>query len=412
MTCPNRLKQEIGHCLAHLLRSCGKQLREKSLNHWLIATFLIVVGTYAGHKLGESNVWMDLRYQAYQRLLYRLTPRAPHPKRTVLVLINDQEFWGPPLDGRRPLKRNYLAKLIRQLGEANPEVIALDVDLSLPVDKAVYEAGPYKRETDDLLQAVKDVSRQRTVVLARRLARDPSAGDAFKSAATVFDEYPFSEGNVRSGYITLPRDIRRIPLAITLQDRTKLDSFASAILGAIDEQSLTDAKQKENDALPYGTFINPDRFMQRSANCVLTSDVKTLQKDMAFKVVIVGGAWHQYGIDQGPENDSHPSPVGDVYGAFVHANYVEALLDSRTYTPMRQPLATGIEVVFSIVLAVLLSLNFHLPVKVAIAALLCVAIFGISYVSWQNLGLFFDFFIPVLLLVGHVVVEKLIGSSE
>jgi CHASE2 domain-containing sensor protein len=406
------LKQEIGHCLAHFLRSCGKQLREKNLNHWLIAAFLIGVGTYAGHKLGESNVWMDLRYQAYQRLLYRLTPRAPHPKRTVLVLINDQEFWGPPLDGRRPIKRNYLAKLVRQLGEANPEVIALDVDLSLPVDKAVYEAGPYKRETDDLLQAVKDVSRQRTVVLARRLARDPSAGDAFKSAAAVFDEYPFGAGNVRSGYITLPRDIRRIPLAITLQDRTKLDSFASAILGAIDEQSLTDAKQKENDALPYGTFINPDRFMQRSANCVLTSDVKTLQKDMAFKVVIVGGAWHQYGIDQGPEYDSHPSPVGDVYGAFVHANYVEALLDSRTYTPMRQPLATGIEVVFSIVLAVLLSLNFHLPVKVAIAVLLCVAIFGISYVSWQNLGLFFDFFIPVLLLVGHVVVEKLIGSSE
>jgi CHASE2 domain-containing sensor protein len=413
MTCPNRLKHELVHCLDHFLRSCGKQLREKSLNHWLIAALLIGVGTYAGHKLGESNIWMDLRYRAFQSLLYRLTPRAPHPKRTVLVLINDQEFWGPPLDGRRPLKRGYLAKLVRQLGEANAEVIALDVDLSLPVDRAVYETGPYKRETDDLLQAVKDVSRQRTVVLARRLVRDHSAGEEFDSAAAVFDGFPFDGGNVRFGYITLPRDIRRIPLAITLQDRTtKLDSFASAILGAIDEQSLTDAKQKEHDALPYGSFINPDRFLQRSANCVLTSDVKTLQKDMAFKVVIVGGAWHQYGINQGPEYDSHPSPVGDVYGAFVHANYVEALLDSRTYTPMRQSLATGIEVVFSMVLAVLLSLNFHLPVKVAIAALLCAAIFGISYVSWQNLGLFFDFFVPVLLLVGHVVIEKVIEPSK
>lgn len=413
MTCPNRLKHELMHCLDHFFRSCGRQLRAKSLNHWLIAIFLIGFGTYVGHKLGQSDIWMDLRYWAYQSFLYRLTPRAPHPKRTVLVLINDQEFWGPPLDGRRPLKRDYIAKLVCKLGEANAEVIALDVDLSLPIDRKTYEAGPYKTETDALLQAVKQVARDRTVVLAQRLVREDSAGEGLEPSPAVFDGYPFGESNVRFGYITLPQDIRRIPLAITLKDRTtKVDSFASAILGAIDEQSLTDAKQKEQDALPYGTFINPDRFLQRSASYVLTSDLKTLQKDMAFKVVIVGGAWHQYGMNQGPAYDSHPSPVGDVYGAFVHANYVEALLDSRTYTPMRQSLATGIEVGFSMILAVILSLNLRLPIKLAIAALLCVAIFGISYVSWQNLGLFFDFLVPVVLLMGHVVVEKVVGTSE
>lgn len=132
-----------------------------------------------------------------------------------------------------------------------------------------------------------------------------------------------------------------------------------------------------------------------------------LQQNMAFKIVIVGGAWHQFGISQGPKYDSHPTPVGDVYGAFVHANYVEALLDSRTYRPMRQPVATGIEIAFSIILAVILSMNFRLSIKIGIAVLLCILMMGISYVSWQNLGMFFDFFGPVLLLIGHVVVEKL-----
>ena len=79
---------------------------------------------------------------------------------------------------------------------------------------------------------------------------------------------------------------------------------------------------------------------------------------------------------------------------------------------MRPSLATGIEVVFSLVLAVILSFNLRLYVKLAIAALLCVAIFGISYVSWQNLGLFFDFFVPVVLLMAHVAVEKMVGTSE
>jgi CHASE2 domain-containing sensor protein len=201
-------------------------------------------------------------------------------------------------------------------------------------------------------------------------------------------------------------------LALTMKERTtKVDSFASAILGAIDEQSLTDAKSKEQDALPYGTFIEPERFIQHSANYVLTSEAKTLEKDMAFKVVIVGGAWHQFGVNQGPEYDSHQSPVGNVYGAFVHANYVEALLDSRTYKPMRQSLATGIEVFFSVLLAVLLSFDTGLFAKAGIVGFLCVMILGISYVSWQNLGLFFDFLVPVVLLAAHILVEKLMATS-
>jgi CHASE2 domain-containing sensor protein len=411
MSCHKLLKDEIKHCLAHFFEGAWRQLRAKPLPHWLIVIFLIGAGTFLGHKLGKSQIWMDVRYKAYQSVLYRLTPRAPHPKRTVLVLINDHEFWGPPLDGRRPIKRDYLANLVRKVAEANPAVIALDVDLSLTTDRSAFETGPYKRETDDLLGAVKEVAAHRTVVLARRLRYADETEKEFQPSPAVFDGYPFGDSKVRSGYITLPPDIRRIPLALTMHDRmTKVDSFASAILGAIDEQSLRDAKEKEQDALPYGTFIDPQRFIQRPADYVLKSDRQNLQEDMAFKVVIIGGAWHQFGLNQGPEYDSHESPVGKVYGAFVHANYVEALLDSRTYKPMRQSLATGIEVFFSIILAVSLSFDTGLAAKLGIAIFLCAAILGISYVSWQNLGLFFDFLVPVVLLGAHVVVEKLVAT--
>jgi CHASE2 domain-containing sensor protein len=413
MSCPNLFKNEVKHCLAHFFQSAGKQLWARHFTHWLIAIALISLGTFLGHKLGESQIWMDVRYKAYQRVLYRLTPRAPHPKRTVLVLINDQDYWSPPLDGRRPIKRDYLAKLVRKLADANPAVIALDVDLSLTTDRSTFENGPYKRETDDLLTAVKEVGANRTVILAKRLNYADASQTTYDAVPAVFDGYLFGDSKVRSGYITLPPDIRRIPLALTMHDgKTRVDSFASAILGAIDEQSLRDAQENEQDSLPYGTFIEPNRFIQRSADYVWNSDAKTLQAEMAFKVVIVGGAWHQFGVNQGPENDSHESPVGNVFGAFVHANYVEALLDSRTYKPMRTKVATGIEVFFSMVLAVVLSLDTRLATKLGIAVFLCVAILGISYIAWQNLGLFFDFLVPVVLLGAHIVVEKMLETSE
>lgn len=408
MSCPNQLLDEIKHCLVHFFGKAFQQLRARPLKHWLVVILLIGVGTFVGHRVGESGIWMQYRYKIYQKFLYQLTPKAPHPKRTVLVLINDQEFWSPPLEGRRPVKRDYLAKLIRKLGDANPEVIALDADLSAPTEEQSNENSAYKVETDQLFQAVKDVSVHRTVVLGKRLVYADESQKALRPVAALFDGYPFGESKVRSGYITLPPDIRRVPLALTTKDRTtKVDSFASAILRAIDERSLKDAQEHEQDALPYGTFINPDQFVQRSASYVLNADAKTLENEMAFKVIIIGGSWHDYALNQGPKHDSHATPVGDVYGPFVHANYVEALLDSRTYAPMKQSLATGIEVSFSIILALILSLEFRLSIKIAIALLLCVLTMGISYVSWQNLGMFFDFFGPVLLLIGHVVIEKL-----
>src|SRR4029077_488875 len=120
-------------------------------------------------------------------------------------------------------------------------------------------------------------------------------------------------------------DIRRVPLALPIKGQTQgLDSFASAIMRSFDERSIQEAQQGEQDALPYGTFIRPEEFPHYSSDQILQSDDQMLKRDVGFKIVIIGGAWHQYGFQRGPENDAHESPVGSVYGSFIHANYVEA----------------------------------------------------------------------------------------
>ncbi len=409
MDCLGSLKNDFRHCARHLAQDLWDQLKRKSCGHWFIALFLIVAGTVLGHKLGEYNIWIDLRYAVYQFFLEHTALRTPHPRRTVVVLIGDEEYHRGPLARRYPLKRDYLAELIEKLDKANPEVIALDVSLGSPIpEEGTREIDEYQAETNKLLEAVRTASRNRTVVLAKSVKYAEEGKFEFEAEPSVFDDFNFEGGKVRRGYIELPRDKRRVPSAMTLKDGTKHDSFASAIARAVDEKSLADAQKEGNDALPYGTFIRPEGFRVYPAAQVLNSDPESLKEDLAFRVVIVGGRWHKFGPGRGPKIDSHPSPVGDIFGAFVHANYVEALLDARTYQPMSEGAAVAVEILAAAILAVFLGLEIRLALKLGVALLVCLVVVVISYAAWQNMGLFFDFFIPVVLLLGHVVVEKII----
>jgi CHASE2 domain-containing sensor protein len=415
MNCTRSLKEETKHCLIHLLQSIYRQLRGHGYAHWLIAGALIFFGTLLGHWIGSHNVWIDLRYQTYQFFQERLQPRAPYPKRTVVVSIGDDEFWYGPLAHRTPLKRDYLANLLLKLDAANPEVIALDVDLSLPApDLQAEEHRTYAAESARLRDAVERVCKNRTVVLARTVRHAGLEGTRaeYEAVPALFDEHNFACDGVKTGYISLPYDIRRVALDLRLKDGGRLDSFASAIARAVDARSLSEIQQRRMDALPYGSFIKPEDFTRLSAATVLATPPAELMKALAFKIVIIGGGWRQLRHNFGPLEDGHASPVGEVHGVFIHANYVEALLDSRTYRPIRERSATALEVTASAFLALVFSLHLRLIYKLVVGLFLCVVVIGLSYVSWQNLGLFFDFFIPVSLLFGHVLVEKMLQGGH
>ena len=76
--------------------------------------------------------------------------RSSQPMST-LVLIGDDEFWLGELSGRRPVKRSYLAIIVRALDSesVNASVIALDFDLRLPKPNATV-AKPFRRNAGRL----------------------------------------------------------------------------------------------------------------------------------------------------------------------------------------------------------------------------------------------------------------------
>jgi CHASE2 domain-containing sensor protein len=408
MVCDQSLWNEARHVISHFFYRVGEQLSHKSLIHWTTVIVLIAVGGVIGSYLKEWNYWIDWRCRVYQFVNDNTTPHPPRPKRTAVVLIGNEEYWNGPLAGRVPLKRNYLADLLLKLDAANPEVIALDVDLSSRLSDTY--SGEYATETKQLLEAINTVSHNRSVILGEGIKPTSTGEKRYEPVSTIYDGYDFGTGRVGRGYISLPYDIRRIALAQRARDESQIDSFASAIVRSVDDKAIIDAQDSEHSDLPYGTFIDPEKFPTRSAAYVLNADTETLKKEFEFKIVLIGGAWQKLGFELGPKNDGHFSPLGEIYGVFIHANYIEALLDSRIYKPMGEIWGTSIEIAFSFILALFLSLQVKLYQKVIFAAVLCVVMIVISYFTLQNLGIFFDFFIPIFLLAGHVLAVRIQGE--
>src|SRR6267154_1487247 len=170
MNCSNKLRDELWHCTKHLVGAAFSQLKRHTACHWATIIILIGIGTFGGHKLGELNVWREIRYKLYQSVLGRLTFRTPRPKRTVVVLITDKEFWQPPLDGQSPLKRDYLASLVERIDAGNPAVIALDVDLSIRSASDCDRHAVHGIENTKLLQSLRTAANNRTVVLAKAIS--------------------------------------------------------------------------------------------------------------------------------------------------------------------------------------------------------------------------------------------------
>ena len=299
--------------------------------YWSIDVVLIIVGVFAGHWLEKNRVepWRSIRCRTYQGLQL-LAPRQIHPE-TAIVLIGNEEYWSDELARRVPIKRTYLAKLLQRLDAADAAIIALDFDLSSPTTSTgdVIDHEDYKEETRIFLETVRDISLKRTIVLPTTVALDEKGSYVLEPA--IFDKFDFGPGKVQKGYIMLPYDCRQVPLTLELEDRSSIDSFAEAIVRARKEAALKNLPKSES--LPFGSFIEPERFKESyfSAGDIINKDIDTFRAKIAHKTVIVGGDWHRRNFGRGDQIDMHLTPVGYLPGVYVHANYVEALLDSRVY---------------------------------------------------------------------------------
>lgn len=380
-----------------------KQLARRGIVYWTRIGLIIFAGVYAGGWLTERDYWIDQRYKVYQFLQNRL-PRKPHPQRTVLVLIGDEEYWKGELAGRVPIKRGYLARLVHEIDSANAAVIALDFDLRSPSPEGnPVESPAYQGETLMLLEEVKRASHRRKIVLPKTIGLDDRQRYVLES--DIHGGYDFQGGDVSFGYIALPPDTRQVPLlSLPVQNGPPIASFSQAILKADNEAILSE--HHEEPTLPYSGYMTSEAFPAVTADQVLKRDPEALRK-LAFKVVVVGGSWHDRAFNTGRLVDIYETPVGSIPGVLIHANYFEALLDSRIYRPWKGWLLTLLEVLQSLAIAIPFALDTRFLYKVLAVAGISVLLVVFSVLSLMVLGLFFDFFIPEVLVITHGVVEQI-----
>jgi CHASE2 domain-containing sensor protein len=379
---------------------------EKKRGYWVRAAITLFVGVSIGGWLAERDCWREARLAAY-RSLYKFNPRKPIAKWITLILIEDDEYWFGDLAGRKPTNRDYLARLLRAAAEVDPKpaAIALDFDLASPSpDGTLIDHPKYQIETRTLLDTIRDVGLGCPIVISKALGPDQDRGYTVDS--NIYDQYDFGRTKVWKGYISLPDDERLVAAAsMPLADGRRLDSFAGAIVKTLHPEMLLD-EESNVDRLPYGDFMDLVAFKKVSARDVLNKDASALAA-LAHRLVIIGAHWHTGAVGRGPFVDLHPSPNGDMPGVALHANYVEAILDSRLHGGWNPIASRVIELVGALLVIMIFALDVNPFTKALAVGATALMLFVVSVVSLLLLGLIFEFFVPVVTAIGHGILERI-----
>jgi CHASE2 domain-containing sensor protein len=405
-------------------------LRNKGLRYWISALLVLLLSFFGAPYLYGIVHLAPARAQFFQYLLDR---RPLFPRFVKVVLIEDDDYWDGALAGRRPIKRDYLAKLVEKLAAANAQIIALDFDLRLPNPEASTLKIPleYRAETARLMASILSAAESSKKIVLPRTIRygkefyelDPDIFTTF-GVCTRPDEKgrwknPGSsefaipdkvKENITCGYIALPDDILIIPGLLRLDDDSYIDSFALAIVRSVnpDEAASTIGPQ-----ISYGSFISEHKLHDYnaafSAHDVLNSEDRELEKKLGGKTVVVGAGWSRDAYHRGPQGDLHDTAIGKIVGAYVHANYVEAFLDSRTFPSVSPVWARAVEILFGILAMLLFASVESFWLQLATVAGLTVILTFVQRIALHELGVFFDAFIPVLALWLHSLYDRLVG---
>lgn len=388
-----------------------EQLRSRirirtDFSHWFVTVFLIAGSIYASKVLDERATWLSFRYYLFQRL-QASSPRKAAPRWTTFVLIGDEEYWRGEPARRSPIKRTYLAKLVRRVAQFHPSVVALDFDLRSPVpDGTLLDHPDYQQEDDELIRTIQEVSTHQVIVLPRTLGWGITG---LVAESAIYDKDKFNR-NVRFGYIEFANDMRQVPPSLRLGNGSTMSSFSLSIAQAINKNS-----QVAERAIPYGTFIERAGFKdyELTASDILTKPDEYLESALSGRrAVLIGADWHRFSYGRGETVDSFDTPAGTMSGVFIHANYTEAILDSRTFPPLDKRNAMLLEALLSGIIALLFSVKMRGVFKLFGFFTVFAGIVLSAYFFWQNLGLFFDFFIPLFMLAGHTLYEQVHAWKE
>lgn len=380
----------------------------RTTRRWLSAALLILGGILLGFYLEKEHAFLDIRYKAHQ-LTQEFGSKLRgnlYDHNTILVLIADDDYWAGSFKGRRPIDKNSLADLVSKLDEYNPKVIALDFDLRSPMpDGSLVEYEAYTDETKRFAQVVKDVSSRRRVVLPKTLAYD----GAWITESEKYDQQDL--GDARFGYIALYDDYRVVPASVALKDGTRLDSFSQAIVRAFDlTGTALQFDRQDNTPTFAGPYLYEDQFVQYSAGEVLDPVPAThreLADKVSGKIVIIGGVWSRLAYGRGARIDERDTPAGTMPAVFLHANWVESILQPQTARPVNKWIAGALEVMLGFLGYYVFTYRMRWYWKGAYALGVILFWLVVAYVSAQNFGLFFDPFTPTLISLGKAGYEEM-----
>ena len=387
----------------------------KGWGHWLRFALLLCIAGYCGHLLSTGRWLTGFRYTIYHRQLLMRHDAAHYPQRTALVLLNDDDYWSDAFQARTPLKRNELGAILDRLREAGVNTVALDVDLRSPIpQKPAFEFPDYKAEDEALVAAIgRWCDAGRHVVLSSSVRFGDGGYEQMPSIYTgAMNKMPC----VKTGYIQLPFDMRRMPGALELTDSSLLESLSLAVTGIADPAAHDQAAAKSDRGFRFSEYLTAANFAAPngrqfifSGQQLKTMSAAALRNQLAYKLVFVGAAWHAFAYGTGPQVDTYNSPGGMEPGVMLHANYVEAMLNrTGTFTPVSDSVAELIEIALALALAMIGVLEIHTAWKWAAFAIGIVLSILFTYSLLQNLGLFLDFLIPMLMIIVHTIVEEIL----
>lgn len=381
----------------------------KKILHWVIVFATVAAGLHIGHVISDSQLWLEWRYAA-SNAIQALAPRPSIAKYTSVVLIGTDDYWSSPLAARVPINRRYLAELLREISRGDPYLVALDFDMRSPDPTGtLIEFPEFVDETRDLIAQIRMSAKEHHVVLPRAVWAAPGHryqldSDVWKLAHDLFD-LP----QVHGGYIALPPDLRKVPLAVPLVNSSPLDSFSLAI-ARTREKKVTDLLKQTGgrEKLPFASYIPETEFSTHTAKSVFQATAASLKEWFSGRLVLVGGSWTRLAANRGARIDSYMTPEGVMPGVFVHANYVEALLDQRTFEPAAEWAVSALEVAVVLTCIIVLGLPLRTWTKAAIYISAFFLLVVVNYLSLHNFGRFFDFFVPLVVIVCHLIFEQVV----
>jgi CHASE2 domain-containing sensor protein len=407
-----------------------EELKHKSLRHWLTAALVLTSCYLAGPYIDEYLRLKNVEYWIFQTLA-ELSRGELEPKNVSLVLVGDDEYWLGVPAGRLPTNRQYLASILRSLGDSRLSVLALDFDLRSPDPSSPLVQAAYRQETNDLIREIVRQAAHHKIVLAKSIWTDEHTGN-YRLDPDVYQAYgictaidtdgswrnegtpefpidPTAAANISCGYVALPFDMRLVPGQIKVEEQ-HLDSFALAIARSIAPDDARDATGMNFGSYMGATAWNKANsvFNVAQATRLLAASPNVFDK----RIVIIGAGWSSLARGRGGLVDMHTTPVGMLNGPMIHGNFVEAILGRRTFRATASWLPEACELAFGLFAAVIFSLEHSAITKILALLSVSCAFLVLQWFLLLTVGVFFEALIPMFGLWLHSVVERLIGETE